>query len=96
MKIIIHGPAAGYFWDGTIHSWGLDELVEIDDSNEQAVAWARSKADSPLGEIVEDVQETPPEPTLQDLKVHAEVLGLPTYGSKTQLAERIAKREQEV
>lgn len=42
MKIIIHGPLAGYGWDGTIHSWAPDTLVELDDSNATQVAWGKS------------------------------------------------------
>ncbi len=86
MKIIIHGPAAGYSWDGVIRSWGPDETVEIPDDNEQAVAWARSH-----GDVLEDAPPAPPkEPTLEELRAKAETLGLATYGSKAQLLERIA------
>lgn len=45
MKLIIHGPLAGYGPDGTIHSWAPDTEVEVDDKDAKAVAWARSWVD---------------------------------------------------
>lgn len=57
MKIIIHGPLAGYGWDGSpaLQSWGPDQVVEVDDRNAKAVAWARGWVDTPYAELVEDV-----------------------------------------
>ena len=58
MKIIVHGPAAGPGPHGTIDSWAPDQEVEVDDSDKQAVAWARKFAATPLATLVEDVKET--------------------------------------
>jgi hypothetical protein len=83
-----HG--SGYDWDGHIVGWAPGAVVEIDDSNEKAVAWARAWLDTGA-ELVEDAQAAPPpEPSLADLKAQAEALNLPTYGTKAQLQERIA------
>jgi hypothetical protein len=59
VKIIIHGPLAGPGWDGSpaLQSWGPDELVEVDDRNARAVAWARGWLDTPYAELVEDAKE---------------------------------------
>lgn len=42
MKIVMHGPLAGYGPDGTIHSWGPDTLVELDDGDAKQVAWGKA------------------------------------------------------
>jgi hypothetical protein len=62
VKIIIHGPLAGPGWDGSpaLQSWGPDQLVEVDDRNAKAVAWARGWVDTPYAELVEDVKEKEP------------------------------------
>ncbi len=58
MKIVIHGPLAGPWWDGSpaLHSWGPDETVEVDDKNAKAVAWAQGWAATPHATLVEDVK----------------------------------------
>jgi len=61
VKINVHGPLAGTGWDGMIHSWS--GLVEVDDTNPKAVAWARYTVDSGAADLVEDVkQSAKPEP----------------------------------
>ena len=55
MKIIVHGPAAGPGPDGMIQSWAPDQPVDVDDSDKQAVAWARYFVSTPLATLVEDV-----------------------------------------
>jgi hypothetical protein len=55
MKVKVHGPAAGYGPSGTIDSWSPDQLVEVDDDDKVAVAWARKVVGSDLAELVEDV-----------------------------------------
>lgn len=42
MRISIPGPQAGYDWDGHIVSFAPGSVVEVDDGNEKAVAWAKS------------------------------------------------------
>jgi hypothetical protein len=94
VKINVHGPLAGTGWDGMIHSWS--GLVEVDDTNPKAVAWARYTVGSGAADLVEDAktpEPTPPEPTLTDLRAQAEAKGLATYGSKAQLQERLAAAE---
>lgn len=41
MKIIMHGPMAGYGPHGQIESWGPDQEVTVDDGDKKAVEWAR-------------------------------------------------------
>jgi len=53
VKIIVHGPAAGLIWDGTIRSWAVDEVVDIDDGNRAAVAWANRAVATGLADMVE-------------------------------------------
>jgi hypothetical protein len=58
MKVMVHGPLAGYGPDGTIHSWAPDTVVEIDDNNEKAVTWGHGVVSSCTDgtfELVEDV-----------------------------------------
>lgn len=62
MKVIVHGPAAGYGPKGTIDSWVPNELVEIDDGDETAVAWARLRLETGMCELVEDVAKKPAHP----------------------------------
>jgi hypothetical protein len=54
VKIIVHGPAAGIAWDGSMRSWGVDEPVDIDDGDAAAVAWARRAVPGGLVTILED------------------------------------------
>jgi len=61
VKIVIHGPLAGYGPDGTIHSWAPDTEVEVDDKDAKAVAWARGWGEGPHATLVEDVAK-PKEP----------------------------------
>jgi hypothetical protein len=63
MKVMVHGPLAGYGPDGTIHSWAPDTVVDIDDDNEQAVTWGRGVVASCTDgtfELVEDVKPKKP------------------------------------
>jgi hypothetical protein len=62
VKIIVHGPLAGPGWDGSpaLKSWGPDEVVEVSDKDEKAVAWARGWAATPHATLVEDVKEKEP------------------------------------
>ena len=65
MKIVIHGPLAGYGPDGPageMQSWGPDSLVELDDGDEKAVAWGRGWLDTPHATLVEDVKTKKAEP----------------------------------
>ena len=62
MKIVIHGPLAGYGPDGTIHSWAPDTVVEVDDRNDKAVAWARSWVDMGA-DLLEDTPAKQPATT---------------------------------
>lgn len=56
MKITVHGPRAGYGPDGTIHSWGPDQAVEVADSDKKAVAWARVMTSTGAATVVEDAR----------------------------------------
>jgi hypothetical protein len=60
MKIIVHGPAAGPGPHGLIESWAPGQEVEVDDSDRQAVTWARNFAATPLATLVEDVAPKTP------------------------------------
>jgi hypothetical protein len=72
VKITVHGPASGYGPDGMLHSWAND-LVEVDDGNKKAVAWARMFVDSGAATLVEDVKEAkaPPPPAARQDKPSA-------------------------
>jgi SAP domain len=91
VKIIMPG-LAGPDWDGHIVGWAPGHVTEIPDDNKKAVAWARGWL-AMGAELVEDVavkEPEPSEPSLADLRAQAEARGLPTYGSKAQLQERLA------
>lgn len=69
MKIVIHGPLAGYGPDGTIHSWAPDTEVEVDDKDAKAVAWARGWGATPHATLVEDAPaKEPAKPTTSAAK----------------------------
>jgi hypothetical protein len=55
VKIIIHGPAAGPDYAGMIQSWAPDQPVDVDDSDKQAVTWARNFVSTGLASLIEDV-----------------------------------------
>jgi len=63
VRIVIHGPLAGPGWAGgpALESWGPDQVVEVDDRNAKAVAWARGWAATPHATLVEDVAVKEPE-----------------------------------
>ena len=91
MKVTAHGPYGTFWPDGSIFSPAPDMLIEVDDTDKEKVAFLRGLVGPGLVTILEDVPAEPPaEPTLEDLKARASALGLATYGSKTQLVERIA------
>jgi hypothetical protein len=62
VKIIIHGPLAGPGPHGgpALQSWGPDQLVEVDDGDKVAVAWARGWAATDHATLVEDAAEDKP------------------------------------
>lgn len=96
MKVIAHGPYSGTWPNGTIFSPMPDQYMEVDDADTERVAFLRGLVPGGLVTILEDAPVEPPaELTVADLRARAEALGLPTYGSKAALAERIAKAEQE-
>jgi hypothetical protein len=89
MRVQLVGPNSGYVHDG-YRSWAADEVVEVDDGDQAAVDWYRAYCAGGGGTVVEDVKPpAPPEPTLADLRAQAEARGLPTYGTKAQLQERL-------
>jgi hypothetical protein len=93
VKILMPG-LAGPDWDGHIVGWAPGHVTEIPDDNEKAVAWARGWLQMGA-ELVEDVAPAePPEPSLAELRAQAEARGLPTYGSKAQLQERLATADK--
>lgn len=49
--------------------------------------------DTPTGDTAPEETPDPDTATLAQLKAHAETLGLPTYGTKAQLAARIADHQ---
>ena len=51
-----HG--SGYDWDGHIVGWAPGAPIEIDDSNEKAVAWARAWLGTGAT-LVEEVEAKP-------------------------------------
>ena len=55
MKVIVHGPRAGYGPGGMIDSWAPDQPVEVDDGDKKAVAWARLFIATGAATLVEDV-----------------------------------------
>ncbi len=55
MKVIVHGPRAGYGPGGMIDSWAPDQPVEVDDGDKKAVAWARLFVATGAATLVEDV-----------------------------------------
>ncbi len=55
MKLIVHGPRAGYGPGGMIDSWAPDQPVEVDDADKKAVAWARMFIATGAATLVEDV-----------------------------------------
>jgi hypothetical protein len=55
MKIIVHGPRAGYGPAGMIDSWAPDQPVEVDDADKKAVAWARMFVATGAADLVDDV-----------------------------------------
>jgi hypothetical protein len=63
VKIIMHGPIAGPDWHGgpALGSWAPDQLVEIDDKNAKAVAWARGWV-AMGATLVEDAPADKPKP----------------------------------
>jgi hypothetical protein len=59
MKVLVHGPRAGYGPDGMLHSWAPDQAVEVDDGDKKAVAWARMFVTTGAATLVEDAPEAP-------------------------------------
>jgi len=62
VKIVMHGPIAGYGPHGAIESWGPDTPVDIDDRDKTAVAWAKAWLNMGAT-LVEDVAEKPAKAT---------------------------------
>lgn len=70
MRIVMHGPMAGPGPHGQISSWAPNEVVEVDDDDEQAVAWAKgwlqtdyAHADKPAKPEPKPVEKVePPKP----------------------------------
>ncbi len=91
VKIRMPGPAAGYGWQRTIESWAPGQVVELPDDNEQAVTWGRAWLGMGAELVTDAPPPPPPEPTLADLRAEAEAKGLPTYGTKADLSERIGR-----
>lgn len=60
MKIQMHGAIAGTGWNGQIHSWPYNAVVEVDDTNSKEVEWARYTVDSGAADLVEDVKAKVP------------------------------------
>lgn len=58
MKIIIHGPISARDHLGQMVGFAPDQVVEVDDNDEAAVAWAKGWADTPHGTLVEDTKKT--------------------------------------
>jgi hypothetical protein len=58
VKIIMPG-LAGPDWDGHLVGWAPGHVVDIDDGNEKAVAWARGWLEMGAS-LVEDVAKPPP------------------------------------
>jgi hypothetical protein len=56
VKITIHGPLSGRDWNGQMVGWAPDTLIEVDDRDEKAVAWAKGWAATPHATLVEDVK----------------------------------------
>jgi hypothetical protein len=54
VKIIVHGPRAGYGPAGVIESWSPDQPVEVSDGDKKAVAWARMFVATGSATLVED------------------------------------------
>lgn len=97
MKVVIYGPLSARNHLGEMVGFAPDQLVEVDDDDEKAVAWARGWASTPHGELVEDAkakEPEPSEPSLADLREQADAKGLPTYGTKAQLQERLAQADK--
>jgi len=67
VKIVMHGPMAGPDWNGQIASWGPDTLVEVDDSDEKAVAWCKGWV-AMGADLVEDVAKPKAEPVKAEPK----------------------------
>jgi hypothetical protein len=92
MRVQLVGPNSGYTPSG-YQSWAADEVVEVDDGDQAAVDWYRAHCAGGGGVILEEEKPPalpePPEPTLADLRAQAEAQGLPTYGTKAQLQERL-------
>jgi len=68
MKVLVHGPLAGYGPDGTIHSWAPDTVVEIDDDNEKAVTWGHGVVSSCTDGTFELVEDVAPKKTAPSKK----------------------------
>jgi len=72
MRVVVHGPAAGALPNGTIGSWGVDEVIDVDDTDEDLVAHWTSAANGPLADIIEEaakpakVKAKAPKPTGDD------------------------------
>jgi hypothetical protein len=60
MKVLVHGPRAGYGPDGMLHSWAPDQPVEVDDGDRKAVAWARMFVSTGAATLVEDAPPDAP------------------------------------
>jgi len=75
MKIVVHGPFAGYGPDGTIHSWAPDQVVELDDDNKQAVTWARGVVASCTDGTFELVEDVAPKKTAKKEVSHGSTVG---------------------
>ena len=62
MKILVHGPCAGYGPDGMLASWAPDQPVEVSDGDRKAVAWARMLAATGRATVVVDAPAEPKPP----------------------------------
>lgn len=91
MKVKILEQVNSHWSDGRHLSAGVGTVRQADDADADAVAHLQHLVGAGLAEVVEEPPAEPPEPTLAELKAEAEKKGLPTYGTKAQLQERIAE-----
>jgi hypothetical protein len=59
VKIVMHGPLAGPGPHGAMEGWGPNQVIEIDDQDQTAVAWAEGWLEMGATPYVEP---PPPEP----------------------------------
>ena len=57
MKVKMHGPIAGVGPDGSITSWGPDQVVDIDDDDKPAVTFYKALVKDGVATLIDELAD---------------------------------------